>query len=425
MNLKKSLTKLEKYFKKGEEEEFFSLNIIPPPFLLREMVADSIWEFLSLLLVLPDPGFELVNLSTIGLTTQQLDAFNTIYLLCTMRNMYRSENSSFYAFCLFFNEHITTQSANGGRGEHGRARFYPSDHHQAFMDLVNELLVLFFPKEEHSRNDYQKCIQIFDFFCTKIGQILDWNSISLILTSQDENYIKDRLAKFPFLFRNEKFQVDLGFPCFTQSFMPPIEVNIEVFNYLKKAKRVVFSDILLNVLSVLINKKFESDAESRLYRLMFIFFKFLKFIQADTLECNFVFTCLVSLYSGLPFRVCDIYVDLQGWQAEYGENFYEFFSYFCEFANPRMHCIQMTKRSFMSFFKLMRDVLSDEHFILQLSEFLEQVKKEEDRQMVGMCNYRVKRSIIQLLNELYCKIALGNNPNIESMQPFKLTSSLF
>lgn len=414
MILQKSLTKLANYFK---EEEFFSMEIIPPPFFLPHLY--SIWKVLSLLLVLPEPSFELVNLSTIGLTTQQLSAYNTMYLLYTMREMYRSENSAFIGFCIFFDEHMNTQSANRGRGVHGGGIFDPRDY-QAFMDHVIELLVLFFPKkEERSRGDHQNCIQIFDLFYQKMKEISDWNSISRLLTSQDEEYIKERLADFPFQFQNESFQVDLGIPIFT----PPVELEIKVFNFLKKAERIVVSDILLEVLSVIVHQKFESDTESRLYRLMFIFFKFLKFIQADTLECNFVFTCLVALYSGHQFWVCDIYVDLHGWQAKYGGDFYVFFSDFCEFADPRMHCIQMTKRSFMSFFKLMRDVLSDEHFISHLSEFLEGVKKVEDRQMVGMCNTSVRHSIIQLLNELTGKIVLGNYPFIQSMQPFKFTSS--
>jgi hypothetical protein len=411
MILQKSLTKLAKFFK---EEEFFSMEIIPPPFFLPHLY--SIWKVLSLLLVLPDPSFELVNLSTIGLTTQQLSAYNTMYFLCTMREMYRSKNSAFIGFCIFFDEHMNTQSANRGRGVHGGGIFDPRDY-QAFMDLVNELLVLFFPKkEERSSDDHQKCIQIFDLFYQKMREISDWNSISILLTSQDEEYIQERLAEFPFQFQNETFQVDLGIPIFT----PPVELEIKIFKLVEKAERIVGSDILLEVLSVLVHQKFESDTESRLYRLMFIFFRFLKFIRADTLECNFVFTCLVALYSGHQFWVCDIYVDLHGWQAKYGGDFYEFFSDFCEFADPRMHCIQMTKRSFMSFFKLMRDVLSDKHFISQLSEFLEGVKKVEDRQMVGICD---QCSIIQLLNELTGKIVPCKHPFIQSMQPFKFTSS--
>jgi len=412
--LENSLTKVTEYFE--EEEKFFSINIIPPPFFL----PNSFWKVLSLVLVLPDSSFELENLSTNGLSDEQLDAYNTIHLLCAMRRMYRSENTSFIGFCIFYDKHISTQSANEGRGVHGRERFYPSDH-QAFMDLVNKFLDLFFPKEEHGRDDHQRCIQIFDFFYERMRKISDWNSISLILTSQDQDYIEDELAAFPFKFKNETFHVKLGFPLFDESLKPPVELNIKVFNFLIKAKQVVVSDTILQVLSSFSNQKFESDAESQLYRLMFIFLKFLKFIQADTLECNFVFTCFVALHSGLPFWVCDIYIDLQGWQAEYGENFYEFFSDFCEFANPRMHCIQMRKKSFLSFFKLMRDVLFDKQFISQLSEFLEEVKKVEDRHMVvGMCDSRVRRSVIQLLQELYLKIVPFNYSFIGSMLPFKL-----
>ena len=415
--LENSLTKVAEYFE--QNVEFFSIHIIPPPFFLPHL--NSFSKVMSLVLVLPDSSFELENLSTNDLTDQQVNAYNTIHLLCAMRHMYRSENTSFIEFCIFYDEHISTQSSNEGRGVHGRARFYPSDH-QAFMDLVNELLALFFPKEEHGRDDHQRCIQIFDFFYESMRRISDWNSISLILTSQDEIYIKNRLAGFPFQFKNDTFRVDLGLPLFDESLEPPVELNIDVFNFLKKARRVVVPESILQVLSSFSNQKFESDAESQLYRLMFIFLKFLKFIQADTLECNFVFTCFVALHSGLPFWVCDIYIDLQGWQAEYGENFYEFFSDFCEFANPRMHCIQMRKKSFLSFFKLMRDVLFDKQFISQLSEFLEEVKKVEDRHMVvGMCNSRVRRSVIQLLHELYAKIVPFNYPFIESMlPPFKL-----
>jgi hypothetical protein len=410
MILQKSLTKLANYFK---EEEFFTIEIIPPPFFLPHLY--SIWKVFSLLLVLPEPSFQLVNLSTIGLTTDQLSAYNTMYLLCTMREMYMSENSAFIGFCIFFDEHehMNTQSANR------EGIFDPRDY-QAFMDLVTELLVLFFPKkEERSRGDHQKCIQIFDLFYQKMKKISDWNSISRLLSSQDDEYIQERLAEFPFKFQNENFQVDLEIPIFT----PPVELEINVFNLLKKAEGIEVPDVILEVLSVLIHQKFESDAESRLYRLMFIFFRFLNFIRADTLECNFVFTCLVGLYSGHQFWVCDIYVDLHGWQDKCGGDFYEFFSDFCKFVDPRMHCIQMTKRSFLSFFKLMRDVLSDEHFISQLSEFLEGVKKVEDRQMVGICDICVQRSIIQLLNELTGKIVLGNHSFIQSMKPFKYCDS--
>lgn len=412
MILQKSLTKLAKYFK---EEEFLRIEIIPPPFFLPNLY--SIWKVLSLLLVLPDPSVELATLSTIGLTTQQLSAYNTIYLLCTMREMYDSENSAFIGFCIFFDKHMNPQSANGGRGEHRGGIFDPLDY-QVFMNYIMELLDLFFPnKEEHSRGDHQKCIQIFSLFYEKMREISDWNSIFRLLTSQDEDYIREELAKFPFHVQDEFFQVTLGIPIFT----PPLELEIKVFNILKKAKKIVVLDILLGHLSVLVHRKFESDAESQLCRLMFIFFRFLKFIRADTLECNFVFTCLVALYSGRSFWVCDIYIDLHGWQAKCGGDFYEFFSDFCKFADPKMHCIQMTKRSFLSFFKLMRDVLSDEHFISQLSEFLEGVKKVEDSQMVGVSDISVQNSIIQLLNELTGKIVLGNYALIQSMQPFKLT----
>jgi hypothetical protein len=71
----------------------------------------------------------------------------------------------------------------------------------------------------------------------------------------------------------------------------------------------------------------------------------------------------------------------------------------------------------------MRDVLSDEHFISQLSEFLEGVKKVEDRQMAGASDISVQHSIIQLLKELTGKTVLGNCPFIQSMQPFSFTKS--
>ena len=412
MILQKSLTKLAKYFK---EEEFLRIDIIPPPFFLPHLY--SIWKVLSLLLVLPEPSFELATLSTIGLTTQQLSAYNTIYLLCTMKEMYDSKNSAFIGFCIFFDKHMNPQSANGGRDIHGGGIFDSRDY-QAFMTLVTELLDLFFPEEEErSRDDHQKCIQIFNLFYDKMKQISDWNSISKLLTSQDQEYILVSLAKFPFQSKDEYFEVNLGLPIFT----PPIDLEIMFFRFLKKAKGIMVSDLLLKVLSELVNQKFESDAESRLYRLMFIFFRFLKFLQSDTLECNFVFTCLVAWYSGHSFWVSDIYVDFLGWQAKCGGDFYEFFSDFCKFADPRMHCIQMTKRSFLSFFRLMRDVLSDEHFISQLSEFLEGVKKVEDRQMMGVSDISAQCSIIQLLKELTGKIMPGNHQIIQSMQPFRLT----
>ena len=364
MILQKSLTKLANYHK---EEEFFRMKIIPPPFFFPHLY--NIWKVLSLLLVLPEPSFELVNLSIIDLTDQQLSAYNTVYLLCTMREMYDSENSAFISFCIFFDEHMNPQSANRGRGVHGGGIFDSRDY-QEFMNLVTELLVLFFPKEEErSRGEHQKCIQIFNLFYEKMKEISDWNSISKLLTSQDEEYIRVSLAEFPFQSNDWYFAVNLGLPIFT----PQIDLEIMFFRFLKKAKRIMVSDLLLKVLSELVNQKFESDAESRLYRLMFIFFRFLKFLQSDTLECNFVFTCLVAWYSGHSFWVSDIYVDFLGWQAKCYGDFYEFFSDFCKFADPRMCCIQMTKRSFLSFFKLMRDVLSDEHFISQLSEFLEGV----------------------------------------------------
>jgi hypothetical protein len=414
MILQKSMTALANYHK---EEEFFSMKIIPPPFFFPHLY--NIWKVLSLLLVLPEPSFELVSLSTIGLTTQQLSAYKTMYLLCTMRKMYESDNSAFIGFCIFFDKHMNPQSANGGRDIHGGGIFDSRDY-QAFMTLVTELLDLFFPEEEErSRGDHEKCIQIFNLFYDKMKQISDWNSISKLLTSQDEEYILVSLAEFPFQSKDEYFEVNLGLPIFT----PPIDLEIMFFKFLKKAKRIMGSDLLLKVLSELVNQKFESDAESRLYRLIFIFFRFLKFIRADTLECNFVFTCLVALYSGRSFWVCDIYIDLHGWQAKCGGDFYEFFSDFCKFADPKMHCIQMTKRSFLSFFKLMRDVLSDEHFISQLSEFLEGVKKVEDRQMAGASDISVQHSIIQLLKELTGKTVLGNCPFIQSMQPFSFTKS--
>jgi hypothetical protein len=414
MILQKSMTALANYHK---EEEFFSMKIIPPPFFFPHLY--NIWKVLSLLLVLPEPSFDFVNLSIIDLTTEQLSAYNTMYLLCTMREMYESDNSAFIGFCIFFDKNMNPQSANGGRDIHGGGIFDSRDY-QAFMNLVTELLDLFFPKkEEHSRGDHEKCIQIFNLFYEKMKKISDWTSISRLLTSQDENYIRKELAKFPFQFQDKFFQVDLGLPIFT----PPIYLEIMFFKFLKKAKRIMVSDLLLKVLSELVNQKFESDAESRLYRLMFIFFRFLKFLQSDTLECNFVFTCLVAWYSGHSFWVSDIYVDFLGWQAKCGGDFYEFFSDFCKFADPKMHCIQMTKRSFLSFFKLMRDVLSDEHFISQLSEFLEGVKKVEDRQMAGASDISVQHSIIQLLKELTGKIMPGNHQIIQSMLPFKFTKS--
>ena len=115
------------------------------------------------------------------------------------------------------------------------------------------------------------------------------------------------------------------------------------------------------------NSRYNKDSKSQVYRIMLLLCKFIKYIESDSPHRDFIISCILFLKSNqeATFRELSIYLDLLNMDSSRVCDFYSIFSDFCNFAGA-----EMTERSFLCFFDLMRDVLSHELFMKRFSNLL-------------------------------------------------------
>ena len=113
---------------------------------------------------------------------------------------------------------------------------------------------------------------------------------------------------------------------------------------------------------------------------MHILCNFINFLTSNSPHRDFICSCIVFLKSDQDetFRDLQIYLDLLKSDLSRGCGFFEIFADFCNFANPSMHCTEMTQISFLCFFEIKRDVLSHKSFMGEFQRFLNDLKKKRE-----------------------------------------------
>jgi hypothetical protein len=177
--------------------------------------------------------------------------------------------------------------------------------------------------------------------------------------------------------------------------------------------------------------KFDEDAKSQFYRIMHILCNFIDFLASDSPHRDFIISCVVFLKSNqdATFRYLEIYLDLLK-MGSTDCGFYSILSDFCNFANPSMHCTEMTKRSFLCFFDLMRDVLSHERFMEKFSILLHQLMRNKNGFPIDVFLINGE-SIDEYINgfpiEAFINRRISNPARYQflcQMQPFQFTHCL-
>lgn len=151
-----------------------------------------------------------------------------------------------------------------------------------------------------------------------------------------------------------------------------------------------------------------SDVKSQYFRIFLLVINFVDFVTSDTPDRDFIISCFAFLESNHTHEDLNTYLDLHKWMDPTHCKFYQLLSNFCEFANPNMNCTEKTKRSFLSLFRLLRDVLTNVEFFQKISKFM-----EKD---LANCleNYCVDHFICDLANQ-------GSYGFLCHIQPFRRT----
>ena len=349
----------------------------------------TIWEIFSLLSVLPSAN-AILRVSTEGFTPSQQKVYDNVYFVETIRGLIG--NKVFIMVCKFFHKQKKS-SPNPGRlscfepvrqflpSKQFRTEFEKLRQTQDFkelMECIRSLSVTFLQPQDRKQPDFMLCWRVVEVFYASMTAC-NWNFMSRLLGEDDEDSVLELLEEgFP------DSEVDSPLS-FSVSF-PDNSANGSGFEFLSILRRGIHSlpsvrmpKELLKHLRKKKNRKFDEDAKSQLYRIMHILCNFIKFLTSDSPHRDFVSSCIVFLKSNqkATFRDLEIYLDLRKMDPSTDCDFCDIFADFCNFANPSMHCTEMTKRSFLCFFDLMRDVLSHERFMEKFSILLNELKRKK------------------------------------------------
>jgi len=353
----------------------------------------TIWEIMSLLSVLPSAN-AILRISTEGFTPSQQKIYNTVYFVDTVRDLIG--NRVFIMVCKFFHKQKKS-SSNPVRLSFAPARnLLPRRQYceqfeklrrtpdfSKFMECIRSLSVTFLQPCERKQPDFMVCWRVVEVFYASMTAC-NWNFMSRLLREDDKDSVLELLEEgCPDSEVDSPLSFSLSFPDNSANgsglpfllilrraihSLPSVRMPKELLKHLRKKK----------------NRKFDEDAKSQFYRIMHILCYFINFLTSDSPHRDFISSCIVFLKSNqeATFRDLEIYLDLRKMDPSTVCDFYSILSDFCNFANPSMHCTEMTKRSFLCFFDLMRDVLSHERFMMKFSILLRQLMRKKNGESI-------------------------------------------
>jgi hypothetical protein len=352
----------------------------------------TIWVIFSILSVLPGAN-AIRRISTEGFTPSQQKIYDTVYFVENIRGLIR--NKAFIMVCKFFHKQKKS-SPNPGRLScfEPVRQFLPSRQFRVefeklrrtpdfkeLMECIRSLSVTFLLPQDRNQHDFMLCWRVVEVFYAKMTAC-NWNFMSRLLREDDEDSVLKLLKCCPVSKVDNPLSFSLSFPDNSANgsglqflsilrrgihSLPSVTMPEGILRYLRKKK----------------NTKFNQDAKSQFYRIMHILCNFIDFLASDSPHRDFISSCVVFLKSNqdATFRDLEIYLDLLKMDST-DCGFYSILSDFCNFANPSMHCTEMTKRSFLCFFDLMRDVLSHERFMKKFSILLCQLMRTKNRESI-------------------------------------------
>lgn len=350
----------------------------------------TIWQILSLLSVLPGAN-AILRVSTKGFTPSQQEIYDKVYFV---ENIIRLiGNRVFIMVCKFFHKQKKSLPnperlscfepvrqflpSRQFRVEFEKLRRTPD--FKELMECIRSLSVTFLLPQDRNQPDFMLCWRVVEVFYAKMTAC-NWNFMSRLLGEDDEDSVLELLEE-----GCPDSEVDSPLS-FSLSF-PDNSANGSGLQFLSILRRSVHSlpsvgipEALLEFLHKQRNIKFNMNPKSQIYRIMHILCNFINFLTSNSPHRDFICSCIVFLKSDQDetFRDLQIYLDLLKSDLSRGCGFFEIFADFCNFANPSMHCTEMTQISFLCFFELMRDVLSHKSFMGEFQRFLNDLKKKRE-----------------------------------------------
>jgi hypothetical protein len=386
----------------------------------------TIWEIFSILSVLPVAN-AIRRISTEGFTPSQQENYDKVYFVESIRGLIG--NRALIMVCKFFHKQKKSLPNPGRlscfepvrqflpskqfRAEFEKLRRTPD--FQEFMECIHSLSVTFLQPQDRKQPDFMLCWRVVEVFYASMTAC-NWNFMSRLLGEDDEDSVLELLEEgCPDSEVDSPLSFSLSFPdnSANSSGLPFLSILRRGIHSLPSVRKNVLK-ALLKHLREKKNRKFDEDAKSQLYRIMHILCNFIKFLTSDSPHRDFISSCIVFLKSiqEATLRDLEIYLDLRKMDPSTVCDFCNIFSDFCNFANPSMHCTEMTKRSFLCFFDLMRDVLSHERFMEKFSILLRQLMRNKNGE-----------SIDDLINAFVNR--RSSNPEryqfLCQMQPFQFT----
>jgi len=336
----------------------------------------TIWEMLSLLSVLPSAN-AIRGVSTEGFTLSQQEIYNMVYFVENIQQLILSENKVLIMVCKFFHKQKKSSANQSRQYREQFEKLRGTSDFSEFMVCMRSLSVTFLQPQDRKQPDHILCWRVLEVFYAKMTAC-NWNFMSRLLREDDEDSVLELLEEgCPDSKVDSPLRFSLSFPdnSAKSSGLQFLSILRRSINSLPSVRKNVLKE-LLKYLRKKKNKKFDQDAKSQFYRIMHILCNFINFLTSDSPHRDFICSCIVFLKSNqeATFRDLEIYLDLRKMDPSTVCDFCDIFADFCNFANPSMHCTEMTKRSFLCFFDLMRDVLSHKHFMGKFSRLLTELK---------------------------------------------------
>lgn len=344
----------------------------------------TIWEIFSLLSVLPSAN-AIRRVSTEGFTPSQQEIYDKVYFVENISLLIG--NRVFIMVCKFFHKQKKSLPNPGRLSCFEPVRqFLPSRQFRVefeklrrtpdfkeLMECIRSLSVTFLQPQDRNQPDFMLCWCVVEVFYEKMTAC-NWKFMSMLLGEDDEDSVLELLEE-------GCLDSEVDSPLSFSLSLPDNSADSSGLQFLSILRRSVHSlpsvgipEALLEYLHKKKNRKFDENAKSQFYRIMYILCNFINFLTSDSPHRDFICSCIVFLKSNQDETLQDlqIYLDLS---KDCG--FYRILLDFCNFADASMHCTEITKRSFLCFFDIMRNILSHERFMGKFTRLLNELKRKK------------------------------------------------
>ncbi|MCX6666473.1 MAG: hypothetical protein NT038_10540 [Euryarchaeota archaeon] len=379
------------------------IQLVVKNFYARVYQPINISFFLNLIVVLPKPQ-AILHMSSSGLSDNQMESYKIVALIALFSELTVEKNGVFSLFCNFAMEEEKSESAI-------RFRQFERDFRQArgsrdytlfkrYFEFISEFLFSEIRHPKHS--EIRWCLDIVYLFLTKMKNSSnnDWQFFAEVFESKTAADVLSLLENGcePFSYRQlgryrEPFALKFTLPYppnGTSNFARFLRRNIS--QALEKAYSFRVPQHLSQILERLSDTYLINITMSKGSRLLFLLCTFIEFVQSNHPHIGFLVESYVYMETNQHRHLDQLLIFLNVGHAQESElqGFDRLLYHVCRFSNRNANFSDVAERNFVELFDFMIRILSNNNFLVLLSELLSNDNLIDD--LSNLLSYKISGS---------------------------------